>query len=1177
MASPIKSHLPLISTRIEFKYDSLPAPPHVSARRDFTAILRKHFRQMSAPYSRNRDSSPMRSVRFRERSDSPVPISIVKGSYGGPSIHPAQDIPAIVPNVVRSPDRSDSPLTDISDDFSEAGDRNEGHPAIVKPGGEPGRKNSGGYSLQDALGWDEKRFKAFIDLVNNKIQAKLDPTLCFSKQDATAIAEVMLSTAKEFKIDGLYEKNWPVRDAFKQHLKYSSEYAKKKKERRVTTGIRKHCERCDMETEAHLIVISDSGSSVCAYSSFFFIVCLQVRLRNHPFYHTKTNQLSAMSTSGEATIDFTNGRAFVQEGVLYYSPNSKRSIIVRESPTSDPFASKKRVLLDADMFTQPCWWTVSWGWMSFIPLAPSFTSTPFEPFCWMPRISETRLLVKGVDGTEKWEIRFKMSDEDIYKWKVREQQIIEAANKIRLIHGITHGISANFPPSPSDFHYDCPHRSFRVARRMITLARDWFAIWMGLLGFLIAQASKLPMKNCPTPPPGFPVELPPWYWLFNTTMGYSPSWLDGLLSSSVVDSECARAGVIYRLSDRDHNHPLPSFFLNHKVPIWFPWTSNEEYNVNQNPSLRPFAPPSFLLQEAMTFIFRAPDFAFSELIAKYFCKPSDDAFATTMDVLSRRDVASFVRDYVNRQINSSQRRAPVPKARIIELTSQLIEERQHAAEVAVSLPQQSMLEGVDADERGIVRMHPTDYVLAREQRQREVIESQQDIQRRQSREKNPPTKNTTMYEWIKHALPGGQDVYVRVRVSKASQSNAYTMYSKRQRIYNAMANEWDFSEEFGRAATTHVSRDDARKSNVVDDDSDDGDNGDDDDYFYNNEDYDRRITYRTPEVSDSQATSTGHEEPLPQSIIEYSPSRIPWSCDVLETMAWVYGYVPVLNAHGTQPLNATNWQDLLTAVGFASESSTLTVDDANRSSLWKFFSTMTTKRRPSSDVYDLEENNRAALKYIVDFKEIQRPAQDLFIFSKPASAVCDWVLGIYNPSAAFSLNATIVKPYTPSTFQDLKHPFDVSDFEEAMLQCFFGPDAGGDKRFCDDELTEHEIAIICGTYTMYTGAVVGQTTVRSWLPPPSAWCKNGAGFRWLEWTERSESFFVGLLQDIKNGKKQPLTVSGWRSQLRGLKTTRDLLDFSNEEAQIVRHPGRHPDARLTWRDIFFSLQNFKFL
>lgn len=46
-------------------------------------------------------------------------------------------------------------------------------------------------------------------------------------------------TAKEFKIENAYEKDWPIREAYKLHLKYTSEYAKKKVVKKATTGIKK--------------------------------------------------------------------------------------------------------------------------------------------------------------------------------------------------------------------------------------------------------------------------------------------------------------------------------------------------------------------------------------------------------------------------------------------------------------------------------------------------------------------------------------------------------------------------------------------------------------------------------------------------------------------------------------------------------------------------------------------------------------------------------------------------------------------------------------------------------------------------------------------------------------------------------------------------------------------------
>ncbi|KAF8157404.1 hypothetical protein BJ912DRAFT_834422, partial [Pholiota molesta] len=70
---------------------------------------------------------------------------------------------------------------------------------IPKPIGEAGRAHSGGYNLQTALGWDEKRFKAFQKLVNDKIEAKLEPNVCFSKQNAAIMEEAMQSVSLDYR------------------------------------------------------------------------------------------------------------------------------------------------------------------------------------------------------------------------------------------------------------------------------------------------------------------------------------------------------------------------------------------------------------------------------------------------------------------------------------------------------------------------------------------------------------------------------------------------------------------------------------------------------------------------------------------------------------------------------------------------------------------------------------------------------------------------------------------------------------------------------------------------------------------------------------------------------------------------------------------------------------------
>ena len=148
MALSVQSHQPLITTRIIFRYNELPPPPQITAREKYPPNLRRRARQMLAPYQK-------RPVLFRsECSMSPGRnMSTVRFESSAPVEHS-----------VNLHLRSESPLSNLSDmsDNSGASDSNErGALLIPKPPGEAGRANSGGYNLQEKLGWDEKRFKEF--------------------------------------------------------------------------------------------------------------------------------------------------------------------------------------------------------------------------------------------------------------------------------------------------------------------------------------------------------------------------------------------------------------------------------------------------------------------------------------------------------------------------------------------------------------------------------------------------------------------------------------------------------------------------------------------------------------------------------------------------------------------------------------------------------------------------------------------------------------------------------------------------------------------------------------------------------------------------------------------------------------------------------------------------------
>jgi hypothetical protein len=49
----------------------------------------------------------------------------------------------------------------------------------------------------------------------------------------------MLQTAQKFNIGKMYTKDWPIRDALKLRLKYTSDAEKKKKARQVEANLKK--------------------------------------------------------------------------------------------------------------------------------------------------------------------------------------------------------------------------------------------------------------------------------------------------------------------------------------------------------------------------------------------------------------------------------------------------------------------------------------------------------------------------------------------------------------------------------------------------------------------------------------------------------------------------------------------------------------------------------------------------------------------------------------------------------------------------------------------------------------------------------------------------------------------------------------------------------------------------
>ncbi len=127
---------------------------------------------------------------------------------------------------------------DDSQDEINVGEDEDGENKISKPPGEPGRPRSGGYKLEDVLGWNEATFDAvrvsirlenhihaynLQDHVHALAKKKLDMEKSYRYQSSDNIQTICKMANDVYPILKDYKNFWPVLDILKLHLKYTSQ------------------------------------------------------------------------------------------------------------------------------------------------------------------------------------------------------------------------------------------------------------------------------------------------------------------------------------------------------------------------------------------------------------------------------------------------------------------------------------------------------------------------------------------------------------------------------------------------------------------------------------------------------------------------------------------------------------------------------------------------------------------------------------------------------------------------------------------------------------------------------------------------------------------------------------------------------------------------------------------
>ncbi|SJL08829.1 uncharacterized protein ARMOST_12200 [Armillaria ostoyae] len=107
---------------------------------------------------------------------------------------------------------------------------------IPKPPGEPGRPKSGGYNLEQALGWPDAIYQQ-VNHVHREAHRRLETRKSFKNQSVEEIQAICDSAVNEHSILRVYENAWPVRDMLKLRLKYTSEKSRRQKGKKMQQNL----------------------------------------------------------------------------------------------------------------------------------------------------------------------------------------------------------------------------------------------------------------------------------------------------------------------------------------------------------------------------------------------------------------------------------------------------------------------------------------------------------------------------------------------------------------------------------------------------------------------------------------------------------------------------------------------------------------------------------------------------------------------------------------------------------------------------------------------------------------------------------------------------------------------------------------------------------------------------
>ena len=283
-------------------------------------------------------------------------------------------------------------------------------------------------------------------------------------------------------------------------------------------------------------------------------------------------------------IDFTNGRASLIHGRLFYSPNCRRDVDL-PLPLDDATRLRHSYREDFRELHRPLWWSPETAYIAFLTMEQTYYGDLYQELFNVP----------------SW------IDRDRSGFSLEPRTIISWAKLQRHLEVILQALHTRYHvPEVKKVIYTALghtgfHKNIKDFRYHIQRTRGWFSVLMAHLSYLIAIALSMDKNSTASD------YVPLWFEYLVVIGKWNQAFISSIQASVANFSpHIARVGIFLQILWPEREQFSVDWLCRCSVPVWYPWGQAEVDACKQTARIRRLGPPAYQLQLATTFLSKNP-------------------------------------------------------------------------------------------------------------------------------------------------------------------------------------------------------------------------------------------------------------------------------------------------------------------------------------------------------------------------------------------------------------------------------------------------------------------------------------------------------------------------------------------------------------------------------------------